>query len=434
MITMPTQELTTVTTPKAVAEVPALSPWRAMWRTWASATRAVLPIFLVTRIVFVLLTYLGGVLFFVPNYWLGSLSLHDVLDTWYRWDSVQYANIAMHGYTTLADAAFFPLYPVLERMLYLPFHQGILLIGMTISNLAFLGTLIVLYRLVETEFDRPTAYRSALYLAIFPSAMFFFAAYNESLFLFFMLLSIYSLRRGAWWLAGLFGALATLTRSAGLFLVLVYLCEFARYHYTHFVTLWRTWRERMHLTMRSFAFLLKLLPILCIPLALGLYAFALSVRFHDPLAFDHAQVHWRTSMTFPWTGPLIAFWTVLAESPFTFVTTHDLIELTSLALFLALLALCFVGPLRFRRDQWIFPLIGLCILGVALIFPGIPRHGGLPYDPLPSTERFVLEVFAGFIMLARLGRRNWFHQGYLLISLPLLAFFTFQFMTGHWTV
>jgi hypothetical protein len=71
----------------------------------------------------------------------------------------------------------------------------------------------------------------------------------------------------------------------------------------------------------------------------------------------------------------------------------------------------------------------------AVIFPGIPgSNPALPYDPLPSMQRFVLEIFAGFIVLARLGRNNWFHQTYLLLSLPMLAFFTLQFLTGHWTI
>jgi hypothetical protein len=50
-------------------------------------------------------------------------------------------------------------------------------------------------------------------------------------------------------------------------------------------------------------------------------------------------------------------------------------------------------------------------------------------------ERFVLEIFIGFIILARLGeKKQWVHQGYLLISLPMLALLVLQFMTGHWTI
>jgi hypothetical protein len=98
------------------------------------------------------------------------------------------------------------------------------------------------------------------------------------------------------------------------------------------------------------------------------------------------------------------------------------------------MVLCFVGPERLAKSQWTFAVFGLMALLYALLFPGSPGGNGLPYDPMPSMQRFVLEVFAGFIILARFGRRPWFHQGYLLIALPMLTFLVFQFMTGHWTV
>ena len=79
-------------------------------------------------------------------------------------------------------------------------------------------------------------------------------------------------------------------------------------------------------------------------------------------------------------------------------------------------------------------VFGLMALMYPLFFPGMPSVVGLAYDVLPSTQRFILEIFPCFIMLARLGRRSWFHQGYLLLALPLLAFFVLQFITGHWTV
>jgi hypothetical protein len=431
---MQTQELLIATTTSTIQPGDVSPGWHTLISPWWNATLAILPTFLITRFIFLLLSYFGGVLFFVPNYWSGHLSFNDVFNLWYRWDVIRYATIAMNGYQSLDYAAFFPLYPVLEQILYHFLHRGILAIGMLISNLAYLGTLIVLYRFVEVEFDRETAQRTTLYLSIFPSAVFFFAAYNESLFLFFMLLSFYTMRRGSWWLAGLFGGLATLTRSIGLLLFVIFICEFAR---QRFPMLWSIWHERMQpgrQITRSLVALVNILPSLFIPLALGIYAYALNVRFHDPLAFDHAQVHWRTSLNFPWVAPWLALKSIFSMSPFTFAVPHDIIELTALSLFSLLLVLCFVGPERLARDQWTFALFGLLALGFALLFPGVPSSGGVPYDPMPSTERFVLEIFVGFIILARLGRRPWFHQSYLLISLPLLAFFTFQFMTGHWTV
>ncbi|HLI89342.1 MAG TPA: mannosyltransferase family protein [Ktedonobacteraceae bacterium] len=404
-------------------------PWRIMLTPWWQATLAILPAFLISRIIFLLLGYLGGVLFSVPNYWPGTLTFRDMLYLWYQWDVARYATIAMQGYPGPGYAAFFPLFPALSQALNTLLHLDILETMMLISNVAFLGTLIVFYRLVETEIDSETAKRAALYFSIFPSAFFFFVGYNESLFMLFLLLSFYALRHSRWWLAGLFGGLAVLTRSIGLLLAAVFLYEFLR---QKLLPIMQAWQEGQR--WASLRLCADLLPVLFIPLGLGIYAFGLYMRFGDPLAFSHAEANWRVGLSFPWVAPAIAIHSLLTLSAFTFATPHIYIDLFALALFSGLLVLAVVGPERLRRDQWSFVLFGLLALIYSVIFPGTPGYGNIPYDPLPSVERFVLEIFVGFIILARLGRRPWFHQLYLLFALPLLAFLLLQFITGHWTV
>jgi Mannosyltransferase (PIG-V) len=410
------------------ASVPPGQTWRAIGEPWWKATLAVLPTFLVTRFILVLLAYFGGVLFFVPNYWPGKIAFHDIVYDWYHWDAIRFATIATHGYPSLDYAAFFPLFPALAHVFSVVTHRDILESTMFISNIAFLGALIVLYRFVEMEFDRETAKRTALYLSIFPTTFFFFAGYNESLFLFFMLLCFYTLRRGSWWMAGLFGFLATLTRSLGVFLALIFVCEYARQHWPQ---LQQVWRDKQ--TKQGLRVLIHLPAVLLIPLALGIFAYALNVHFHDPLAFVHAQTSWRQGLSFPLVAPFIAIKDLLTLTPFTFVNPHNIIDLAALVLFAALLVLCFFGPERLDRSQWPLALFGVLALVYALLFPGIPSAGGL-YDPMPSMQRLVLEIFVGFILLARLGRRPWVHQTYMLFSLPMLAFLVLQFITGHWTV
>ncbi|WP_165423502.1 mannosyltransferase family protein [Ktedonosporobacter rubrisoli] len=403
--------------------------WRTFIDPWWKATLAILPIFLLTRLIFLLLAYFGGVLFFVPNYWPGALTFRSVLYTWHHWDAVRFTTIATQGYPTPEYAAFFPLFPSLAHAFSVLFHRDILESTMFISNLAFLGTLIVLYRFVEVEFDPPTARRAALYLSIFPTALFFFAGYNESLFLFFLLLSFYAMRRAAWFLAGLFGGLALLSRSIGIFLALIFFCEFLRQKWPQ---LRQDWQERQ--LLRSLRLLPSLLCILLIPLGLAVFAAGLYVRFHDPLAFLHAQAGWRQGLSFPWVAPFIGIKSLFSIPLYTFANAHIIIELIAIGLFLALLILALFGPERFRRDQWPLLLYGLLALVYITIFPGSPGNGGIPYDPMPSAQRLVLEIFPGFIVLARLGRRSWFHQGYLLLALPMLAFLVLQFITGHWTI
>jgi hypothetical protein len=111
-----------------------------------------------------------------------------------------------------------------------------------------------------------------------------------------------------------------------------------------------------------------------------------------------------------------------------------IIDATALLLFLALLLLGFVGPERFAVSQWGILVFGLLTLLYPLFFPGTPDATGLIFDPLPSVQRFILEIFPAFIVLARFGRHHWLHEGYLVLALPLLAFFVLQFLTGHWTI
>ncbi len=416
------------TTPLPV-EITSQPAWQTMLAPWWRATRAILPIFIATRVLFLILTYFGAVLFTLPNYSGRSLAAHTVLYSWNRWDAVLYGQVAVEGYKRFNNAAFYPLFPLLEHIVSRLLHIDVFVAGMLISNVASLAMLIVLYRFVETEFDGETAGRTVLYLAIFPSAFFFFTAFNESLFILFVLLSFYAMRRRLWWLAGLSGALAMSTRAMALLLLPIFLYEFIRQEGPQ---IRQDWTERRR--GESLRRLSAIFAALLIPLSLGIFAVVLNQQLHDPLAFLHAEKSWRQPLTFPWTTIFISIGVMLRATLFSFATAHIIIDLGGCTLFVALLVLCLVGPERFSLKQWPVVIFALIVLLYPLLVPGKPTSPTLPYDPLPSMERFLLEAFPAFILLARLGRRPWFHQAYLLFALPLLAFFVLQFLTGHWTV
>src|SRR5258708_18388825 len=103
---MQTQEPTQVKA-EAVQPPEALQlSWRTLIEPWWKATLAILPAFLITRLIFLLLTYFGGVLFFVPNYWTGQLTLQSVLYSWYRWDSIRFITMPTQRYIILASAPY----------------------------------------------------------------------------------------------------------------------------------------------------------------------------------------------------------------------------------------------------------------------------------------------------------------------------------------
>ncbi|HKF35758.1 MAG TPA: mannosyltransferase family protein, partial [Ktedonobacteraceae bacterium] len=143
-------------------------------------------LFVGTRLLLVLVTYISFILFPVPPhvYPVVPVDVTGLLTSWNRWDAVHFTQIAQFGYQSIYDTAFFPLFPLLIKGIAFLFgNQGYIAIGMILSNLALLGTLFVLYQIAVDALGEQVGRRTLLYLCIFPTAFFFFAAYNESLFL-----------------------------------------------------------------------------------------------------------------------------------------------------------------------------------------------------------------------------------------------------------
>jgi len=380
------------------------------WHGWLEAFQHIFPIYLATHIVFFLLTYLVN-LFFLDNFASQALKIRPTLEYWDHWDTGQFTAIAQQGgYDGAWRTAFFPLYPLLEAVLtpilHKPYYAGLL-----ISNLATLGLFTVLYRLVYEEFDAERAGRTVLYLAVFPTAFFLSAAYNEALFLFLAVSSFYCIRRGNWWVAGLCGLLASLTRSAGIFLLVPFCYEYLRQH---------------DFNLRKIRF--DVAGGVLIPTGLGLFALYCYYKFHDLLAFSHAQVIWGRRLTTPWQGFNDAFTVISKHGVLTFDAIHNVMDVSAGLFMLVLLVLCFVGPWKFSRDRLVYGFYGVVFYLFLIVFPSASEF------PFQSLSRLVIELFPAFIVLAALGKRPTFNLYYLTISTSLLAFMLLQFLMGRWIV
>lgn len=148
-----------------------------------------------------------------------------------HWDAPHYLDIARLGYTadkSLGDQwlfiVFYPLYPALTALIK-PLLGSEFSAATAISWACLAGACYWLYRLSLLDNDRREARRAVKYLLIFPAAVFLGAPYTESLFLLLTVLSLYALRKNCWWLAGLMGFLAALTRNLGVLLVLPFAVE-----------------------------------------------------------------------------------------------------------------------------------------------------------------------------------------------------------------
>lgn len=387
--------------------VTATTPKKTSLRAWGTAFKQTFSCYLAVHLAF-LVTTLYSVLFILKDFSSQSLPLEVLWNVWARKDAGHFRYIALFGYTDWWRTAFFPLYPLLERSM-LFFTQSPYIAGLILSNIVGLIMLIVLYRLVDEDFGPQRAIRTVLYLSVFPTAFFFAAAYNESLFVCLTLLSFYYMRRGRWWLAGLFGFLASLTRSAGLLLLVPFAYE---YFYQHQFNV-----KKIRVDILSGGL---------IPLGTGLFALYCYVTFHDALAFSHAQAQWLRQLHAPWDAYLLTIH-YIASTPFlSFLTLRNLLDLVPDLFMLVIVVLSFVGPWRMPPRLTSYSLYALISYVFFQIFPVMNA------SPLTSVPRFLLELFPAFIVLAGIGKHRGFNLNYLMISGALLFFMLTQFLTGHW--
>jgi hypothetical protein len=151
----------------------------------------------------------------------GPLS-EGIFDMWVRWDARHFLEVAEFGYTDVRTdphaTAFFPLYPLLIRVLGvtgLPLSVA----GMLISAVATVVACAYLHALADEELGEGGGRRATLYLVLFPTAVFLIAPYSEALFLAGAIPAFYYARRGLWLQSSLPAAIAVGSRAAGLFLL-----------------------------------------------------------------------------------------------------------------------------------------------------------------------------------------------------------------------
>jgi len=308
-----------------------------------------------------------------------------------RWDSVWYLAIADGGYGDGAREAFFPLYPLLVKLVGAPL--GSALVGGALLSTALLGVaLVLLHRLVALDNERAVARNAVLVTALFPMSFFFSAVYSESLFLALSVGAVYAARRERWMWAGLLGMLAATTRSAGV-LLLVPLAM---------IYLWDIGRPslRAHRPLRP-----DVLWLALVPLGLALYCALLGLGGHDPLAPFRAQEVWFRSFAGPFAGAwdgMVAAWqgarqllsgsrdpvyfTAWGGDPF--LGARHNIELFA---WLVLALVATAGALR--RLPAAYGAYVVAALALPLSYPVAPQ-------PLMSLPRFVAVLFPLAIWLA----------------------------------
>ncbi|HVA90777.1 MAG TPA: mannosyltransferase family protein [Chloroflexota bacterium] len=374
-----------------------------------------LQVFLINRGILTLISLLTSKLFYdVPG------RDHGLLALWHRWDVLWFVQIADHGYTWSAppiqsDVAFFPLFPFAMHVLSLISPFSAYGAGLLIANLSFAATLYFFHRLLLRDFEAAVAERAVYYLGLFPTALFFYASYSEALYLLCCIGCIYALRLRRWWVAGVCGMGAALTRQLGLLLVVPFAMEALEY-YRH--------RPRDEFERYSPWLALSLAPA-----GLIAYMVYLQARFGDAFLFLRAQAAWHRGLALPWEGIALDMSRIVHLPGHFSAHTQGALEATSwldisfLGLFLILIGL---GVRWLPRSYSVYG--GACMVAI-LVAPATGQ--GQPLALL-SISRFELTIFPPFIVLALLGRSPVVDRVVQAISVSLLVLFTILFVRGRW--
>jgi len=325
------------------------------------------------------------------------------LEPWQRFDVPHYLHLAREGYRLDEDIYSIhpPLYPLLIRWLgdLLGGEEQYLLAALLISNLAVLGYCLVFAGLARDAVGPRHASCAQLYTMSYPWAFFLWVGYAESLFLFLAALAFWAMWRRRWWMAGVCGALAALTRVQGAVLALPLLFE-------------ALYRRHFRLLPLRLNLVWSLLPGLA---AVGFLLWRAQAGF-EPMRVVWAM-RFHDNAVWPWESLSYAVRVLVSgEAHIT-----DYLNLGAALPFLGLVILAW-GRLStpyalYMTAAWWFSL----------------SHTRVPH-PLASMGRYMVGLFPAFFLLGRAGARSpWLNRLILYPSLALLLFLSASFVLWGWS-
>jgi len=333
--------------------------------------------------------------------WIG----HVWLDIWGVWDTGWYMKISQYGYPPVSldqvisqetNIAFFPLYPLLMRLLSLVTGNEYLA-GLIISNFCLIISCVYLYRLVRLDYNEDTSIKSIKYLLLFPVSFILSGVFTESLYLTLTLVCFYYARTSKWHIVGITGFFLSLTRSTGVLIILPLL-------YEGLMPLIRE-NENLKNLKNSMHKILPLFYLSLIPL--GTISFMI-FNYHltgDFMAFAHAQVMWQRHFGNPLETLLNGYH---GNTGTAFEAVFAVITIFIVILFYR----------KIRFSYWLFCMYSLFV----------PLCTGIQ-----SMPRFILVIFPIYILFADITK-NHISEDLVTLSFALLQGFLMVFWTNSFNL
>lgn len=333
---------------------------------------------IISRLIMYLLFKIKSELGYMQNDFINSLNI---------WDAGWYKNLILNGYQLhpmqhergdAANWAFFPVYPIVIRLIHNILPIEIYILGSIISTLFFCGALVLAYLyIVETRNDKNAGVFFILLMSFGVYSFYFSILYTESLYIFLLILTLYLLQKDKYILMGISGALLSGTRNMGVMLVFA---VFAHYTAIYFKSEKRSVKGYFIEALKDYKLILG---TMLIPLGLFLYMYYLWKLTGDPLAFAHIQVAWDRTFADPITQ-------IIHELSTGYVISFYLTVWAIGAIVLTLYLLI--------QKRWTESILGL-------IFILIPLTAGLMSIPRYIVGSFVFVL--SFIDIVRKIDKRW---------------------------
>ncbi len=331
---------------------------------------------------------------------------------WANMDGDHYTRIARWGYAG-GQHIFFPLLPIAIQFTHtitgLPYISS----GLLATHVLFLTALWFVYKLLKVEGQRALFPVLLLIILCFPTSGFYTAIYTDSIFFLMATMTIYFGRTRQFWLAGLTGFLAGMTRLNGLALIgyigIEYLFGEVDVFTVGFKHVIAAIKRQLHpKTLMTSGALLAIGPAF----GLFMYLWYTQQQYGDwYLVFSDASIWGRQHMVFP----LQTFWRYIKilflSDHTTFVYWVAIYELLSTVFYFAILGWSWK---KIRISYWCYTLFYLLI----------PLSTGT----LQGMNRYGLHLFPFFFGLALLFKRYprwlWVYCGIgiLLLALTVMAY------------
>jgi hypothetical protein len=288
-----------------------------------------------------------------------------------RFDCGKYLSIAQHGYSTAESAgqpgatnfAFYPLFPLLVRIIAPVFGGSFFFAAVTLTNLCFYAALAYVYKYARlVNLGHRTALLAVGLLCVMPQSIAFSAVYSESPFLLLLVVAMYYLRGESYLIAGIAAALLSATRANGVFFAV-------------FAVAWIIQCDGVHPFLKPWQRPEKFIPIVFAPFGMFVFLTYCFVTTGDAFAHPSTELYgWGWYFAPPWENLLVM------------LRTDGVVRLAALSgigFFLCCLLLL-------RRK--LYAEFAFCIALVLLIWSG---------QGTASVFRYWLVLFPVWIALAR---------------------------------